>query len=126
MTNIHDGGTHSITTHLRNAADHIEQANHASHGDRREVLDLYDTFGALSALVNRLPELLAHLHRLLERADARLYDTDCGDPAAEVLNSAQLAIDEVFSKITTTGNAVNDAWSALGHLRVHDTGTDPA
>ena len=56
MTDTGHDTPHPITTHLRNAADNIRSANHAAtHGDRREVTELYDTFGALSALLNRLP-----------------------------------------------------------------------
>lgn len=124
-TTPHDPSVHSITIHLHHAAEHIESANHASHGDGREVTDLYDTFGALSALLSRLPQLIAHLHRILDRADARIYETDCGNPAAETLNTAQLATDEAFSKITTASQAITDACSAIGRLRIHDTGTDP-
>jgi hypothetical protein len=124
-TTPHEHSAHPITTHLHNAAEHIQSANHASHGDGREVTDLYDTFGALSALLSRLPQLIAHLHRIVDRADARVYETDCGNPAAEMLNTAQLATDEAFSKITTASDAIADAWSALGRLRIHDTGTDP-
>jgi hypothetical protein len=124
-TTPHGHSVHPITTHLHHAAEHIESANHATHGDGREVTDLYDTFGALSALLSRLPPLIAHLHRILDRADARVYETDCGDPAVELLNTAQLATDEAFSKITTAGDAISDAWSAISHLRIHDTGTDP-
>jgi hypothetical protein len=121
----HEHSAHPITTHLHHAAEHTASANHATDGDGREVTDLYDTFGALSALLSRLPPLIAHLHRALDRADANLYETDCGSPAAELLNSAQLATDEAFSKITTASEAIADACSALGHLRIHDTGTDP-
>jgi hypothetical protein len=120
-----DPSAHPITTHLHHAAQHVQSANHTSHADRREVTDVYDTFGALSALLSRLPPLIAHLHRALDRADARIYETDCGSPAAELLNTAQLATDEAFSKITTASEAITDACSALGHLRIHDTGTDP-
>ena len=119
--------THLITIHLRSAAEHIRLANHASDNDRREVTDLYDTLGALSALLNRLPPLVAHLHRLVDRADATSYETDCDSPATDTLNSAELAVDEAFSKLTTASNAIDDACSALGHLRIHDPSTtDPA
>jgi hypothetical protein len=121
----HDPSAHPITTHLHHAAQHMQSANHATHGDRREVTDVYDTFGALSALLSRLPQLIAHLHRALDRADANLYETDCGSPAVELLNTAQLATDEAFSKITTASEAIADAWGAIGRLRIHDTGTDP-
>ena len=124
-TTPHNPSAHSITTHLHHAAEHIESANHASHGDNREVTELYDTFGALSALLSRLPPLIAHLHRILDRADANLYETDCGNPALELLNTAQLATDEAFSKITTASQAITDACSAIGRLGIHDTGTDP-
>jgi hypothetical protein len=120
-----DPSAHPITTHLHHAAEHIQSANHATHGDNREVTELYDTFGALSALLSRLPQLTAHLHRILDRADARVYETDHGSPAADILNTAQLATDEAFSKITTASDAIADACSALGSLRIHDTGTDP-
>jgi hypothetical protein len=126
MTTHNDHNVHPITTHLRDAAEHIRSANHITHGDRREVTDLYDTFSALSALLNRLSPLVARLHRILDRADASLYETDCGSPAAEILNTAQLATDEAFGKVTTAGNAIDDAWSAIGHLRIHDSGADPA
>ena len=98
-TTPHEHSPHPITTHLHHAAEHIQSANHASHGDDREVTELYDTFGALSALLSRLPSLIAHLHRILDRVDASVYETDCGDPAAELLNTAELATDEPFSKI---------------------------
>ena len=123
MSNTEYDLPHPITTHLRNAAEHIRSANHASHDDRREVTDLYGTVGALSALLHRLPPLVAHLHRLVDRGDANLYETDCGSPAAEILNSAELAVDEAFSKLTTASNAIDDAWNAIGHLRVHDPDT---
>jgi hypothetical protein len=122
----HDPSAHPITSHLHDAAEHIQSANHATDGDGREVTDLYDTFSALSALLSRLPQLIAHLHRIVDRADGTVYETDCGSPAAEMLNTAQLATDEAFSKITTASQAIADACSALGHLRIHDTGTDPA
>jgi hypothetical protein len=125
-TTPHEHSAHPITTHLHNAAEHMQSANHASHGDGREVTDLYDTFGALSTLLSRLPQLIAHLHHIVDRADANLYETDCDSPAVEMLNTAQLATDEAFSKITTASQAISDACSALGHLRIHDTGTDPA
>jgi hypothetical protein len=121
----HEHSAHPITTHLHTAAEHIQSANHATDGDGREVTDLYDTFGALSALLSRLPPLIAHLHRALDRADARIYDTDCDSQAAETLNTAQLATDEAFSKITTASEAIADAWGAIGRLRIHDTGADP-
>jgi hypothetical protein len=124
-TTPHNPSVHLITIHLHHAAEHIGSANQATHGDGREVTDLYDTFGALSALLSRLPPLIAHLHRALDRADARIYETDCGSPAAEMLNTAQLATDEAFSKITTAGQAIADACSAIGDLRIYDTGTDP-
>ena len=125
-TTPHGPSAHPITTHLHHAAEHIQSANRATPGDNREVTDLYDTVGALSALLSRLPPLIAHLHRILDRADANLYETDCGNPALELLNTGQLATDEAFSKITTASEAIADAWSALGRLRIHDTGTDPA
>src|SRR5947209_17789452 len=115
---------HPNTTHLRDAAEQIRLANHASYRDRREITELYDTFGALSTLLTRLPQLVAHLHKLLDRAHPHLYDTDCGRPAAETLNSTQLATDEAFAKLTTAGNAINDAWTDIGHLRIHDPDTD--
>jgi hypothetical protein len=121
----HEHSAHPITTHLHTAAEHMQSANHATDGDGREITDLYDTFGALSALLSRLPQLIAHLHRALDGADASVYETDCGSPAAELLNTAQLATDEAFSKITTASEAIADACSAIGHLRIHDTGTDP-
>jgi hypothetical protein len=121
----HDHSAHPITTHLHTAAEHMQSANHATHGDGREVTDLYDTFGALSALLSRLPPLIAHLHHIVDRADASVYETDCGSPAVELLNIAQLATDEAFSKITTASQAIIDAWRAIGRLRIHDTGTDP-
>jgi hypothetical protein len=118
---------HPITNHLRDAADHIRLTNHATHGDYREVTDLYDTFGALSAVLKGIPQLVAHLHHLLDRTDAGLYETDGGSPAAETLSSAELATDEAFSKVTTASNAIDDAWSAIGRLRIHDPdATDPA
>jgi len=121
----HGHSAHASTTHLHHAAEHIESANQATHGDNREVTDLYDTFGALNTLLSRLPQMVAHLHHALDRADARVYETDCGSPAAEMLNTAQLATDEAFSKITTASDAIADACSAVGHLRIYDTGTDP-
>jgi hypothetical protein len=127
MTNTGQDLPHPITNHLRHAADHIRLANHATRGDYREVTDLYDTFGALSALLKGLPQLVAHLHHILDRADASLYETDNGSPAAETLNTAELATDEAFSKITIASNAIDDAWSAIGRLRIHDPdATDPA
>lgn len=127
MSNTGHDLPHPITAHLRNAAEHIRSANHASNNDRREATDLYDTLGALSALLNRLPPLIAHLHRLVDRADATSYETDCDSPAAETLNSAELAVDEAFSKLTMASNAIDDAWSAIGHLHIHDPNTaDPA
>lgn len=60
MNNTGHDLPHPITTHLRNAAEHIQSANHASDGDLREVTNLYDTVGALSALLHRLPPLVAH------------------------------------------------------------------
>lgn len=69
MSSRHGHSADAITIHLHNAAEHIESANHASHGDGREVTDLYDTFGALSALLSRLPQLIAHLHRILDPAE---------------------------------------------------------
>jgi hypothetical protein len=126
MSTSHDHSAHAITTHLHHAAEHIQSANHATPGDNREVTDLYDTFGALNLLLSRLPQLIAHLHRILDRADANLYKTDCGNPALELLNTAELATDEALSKITTASEAIADAWSAIGRLRIHDTGTDPA
>lgn len=112
-----------ITAHLRNAAESIRCANHASYGDRREITDLYETIGELSALLNRLPQLIAHLYRLVNRADASLYDTDSATPTTEILNSTQAALDEAFGKITTAGNAMDDACNAISHLRVHDPDT---
>ncbi|MBV8993947.1 MAG: hypothetical protein JO287_09665 [Pseudonocardiales bacterium] len=67
---------------------------------------------------------MAHLHRLVDRAHCQLYETDCGRPAAETLNSAQLATDEAFSKLTMAGNAINDAWTEIGRLRIHDHDAD--
>jgi hypothetical protein len=82
------------------------------------------TFGALSALLDRLPQLVAHFHKLLDRANCHRYETDCGRPAAETLNSAQLATDEAFSKLSIAGNAINDAWTEIGRLRIHDHDAD--
>ena len=124
MTDTEHSMVHPITTHLRDAAEAIRLANHASYGDQREVTELYDTYGALSALLTRVPQLVAHLHNLLDRANSQLYETDCGRPPAETLNSAQLATDEAFGKITTAGNAINDAWTEIGRLRIHDRDTD--
>ena len=112
-----------ITRHVRDAAESIRWANHASYADQPEVTDLYDTVGQLSVLLTRLPPLVAHLHRLVNRADASCYDTDCATPTAEILNSTQAALDEAFGKTTTAGNALDDACNALSHLRIHDPDT---
>ena len=72
---------HPITSHLRHATEHLRSANHATYTDHREVTDLYDTSGRLTALLDRLPQLLAHLSRRIVRADAAVYTTDHDSPA---------------------------------------------
>ena len=124
MTDTGPPAVHPITTHLCDAAEQIGLANHASYRDRREITELYDTFGALSTLLTRLPQLVAHLHKLLDRAHSPLYETDSGQPADETLNSAQSATDEAFAKLTTASNAITDAWTEIGRLRIHDPDTD--
>jgi len=125
-TSDDDTVIHPITTHLLHAAEHLRLANHATHSDRREITELYDTFGALHVLLERLPQLLGHLWWLLNRADAILYTTDCGRPAQENLNCAELAMSDALGNLGPIIIAISDAWSDIGHLRLHDTGIDPA
>ena len=126
MTDMPDDSTHPITTHLRNAAEHIRLANHASHDNRRELTDLCDTFSVLSTLLYRLHDFIRHLHRIVDRADASFYETYDGRPAAETLDRVGRATDEAFSKINIASNTIRDAVSDIGQLRIHDTGTDLA
>ncbi|MGH3774531.1 MAG: hypothetical protein ACRDRR_02150 [Pseudonocardiaceae bacterium] len=121
-----DTGTHPITRNLRDAAEHLRLANHATYGDRREVTELYDTFGALSSLLDRFPQLLRHLWQVLNRADATLYTTDNGTPAQETLNSAELSLADAMVHTENLRSVIPGAWSDIGHVRTHDTGTDPA
>ena len=119
-----DTQTHPITAHLRHATEDLRSANHATYHDYREVLDLYDTLGALTTLLDRFPQLLAHLSRLIGRADATLYTTDDNTPAPDTLNIAELAITDAIRTLADAARAAGTAWSAIGHLRIHDTDAD--
>jgi hypothetical protein len=121
-----DTPVHPITSHLQSATEHLRSANHATYTDYREVTDLYDTLGALTALLDRLPQLLAHLSRRIVRVDAAVYTTDHDSPAEDTLNIAELAITDATRTLTSTATDIKAAWTAIGHLRIHDTGTDPA
>lgn len=126
MTNDDNTSTHPITVHLRDAAEHLRLANHCTYGHRREVTELYDTFGALSALVDRLPQLLGHLWRNLNQTNAALYTTDNETPAQDTLNSAELSLADAMVHTEKLRSVINGAWSDIGHIRIHDTGTNPA
>lgn len=126
MTNDNNTGTHPITVHLRDAAEHLRLANHSTYGHRREVTDLYDTVGALSALTDRLTQLLGHLWRNLNQANAALYTTNNETPAQDTLNSAELSLADAMVHTEKLRTVINGAWSDIGHIRIHDTGTNPA
>jgi hypothetical protein len=127
MTTASDPGTDPITASLRQAIEHLELANRAIYGDRREVLDLYDIIGALTTLVGRVPQMIEYFRSIVSTADADLYDHDDGssDPA-ETLNLAQSCLDTALTIAREGNQELVQAWSEIGHLRIHDTGTDPA
>jgi hypothetical protein len=127
MTTASDPGIDSITASLRQAVEYLELANRAIYGDRREVLDLYDILGALTTLVGRLPQMIEHLRSIVSTAHADLYDHDEGssDPA-ETLNLAQSCLDTALTIMREANQELVQAWSEIGHLRIHDTGIDPA
>lgn len=123
-----DNSIHPITTHVRHAAEHLRQANHATFSDRREVTELYDTLGALDSAIRRLPQLIEHLRRIVAHADAGFYRHDDESAhAADTLNLAQQALSTALTAAGQLKQALGDAWCDIGHLRLHDPdATDPA
>jgi hypothetical protein len=113
---------HPITTHLRHAADAIQLAHHLAQTDTREVTELTETLAALSSLLVRLPDLLTHLHRIIQAADANLYRTTSGVPAEDTLNSAGLALSEAQERFPFLNLAISQVAAEIKDLRVHDPG----
>jgi hypothetical protein len=116
---------HSITAHLREAADQVQLANYRILGDRWEVIELggvgvCDTFGALDLLMLRLPQLIGRMHHIIARADDSLYETEGGDPAADALSSAELMLDVAFTAMCAVSNNISEACRILDRLRIHD------
>jgi hypothetical protein len=117
---------HPITTLIDQAADNIRLANHASFGDTREVTELYDTVGALAALLNRLPHLLAQFQLIIRDADARSYIDASGESDADhLLFLTEGLLAEATASITEASGFINGAWSHIGRLRPRDTDDQP-
>ncbi|HEX2243659.1 MAG TPA: hypothetical protein VHK27_10475 [Gammaproteobacteria bacterium] len=58
---IEAGNIHPATTQVWQAAEQVRQAIYISRWQRHRVTEVYDTVGALSELLIRLPQLVKHL-----------------------------------------------------------------
>jgi hypothetical protein len=113
--------THATTIHLRKAAAHLRKAQHASQGDRREVIELAETLAALTVVVRCLPAMINHLRFLVSKADADLYAYDDGSLTAEdALNLIETCLHAAVTHLDNTATALVESWSVLLHVRLHD------
>lgn len=125
MTSTHNPaghGAHPITAHLREAAEHLRLANHATHHDRRNAAELYDTLGELSELLGRLPQLVAHLAGIIDRAEPADFYDDRRENVAHTLRRAVIECDEVRFLLGRCRDHSAEAFSAIGHLGAAEHG----
>lgn len=116
-----DNATHPITTRVQQGAEQIRLANHATHGNRCEVIDLYELLGSLTELIQRIPQLIEHLRDVIGDADAALYKHDHpGQSSEEELNLADFCLIDALGSLALVRGALSQVWTDLGHLRPHD------
>ncbi len=108
-----DTGTHPITTHVRDAAEQIRLANHATHTDHRNVTEIYDTITALHTLFERLPHLLGHLLAIVAGAEPGTHYHDTGGNVTDALQWAEAHLADA---ITTVGAVCNHLATAASHI----------
>ncbi len=111
-------GPHPITTHVREAAEQIRLANHATYGDRRTANELYDTLAALVALVDRLPQLLEHLAEVVRGSIPDHYYHDHGENVQDTLQTAFDRLDHARYVVPDLRWHLNQAFSAIGHVGI--------
>lgn len=120
-----DTGTHPITALVDQAAENIRQANHATIGDTREAAELYSTVGALTTLLQRLPQLMDHLQLIIGDADPDSYfDAFDGSNGDYLLQIAQICLIDGMRHTAEATEFVNFAWSYLGRLLPRDIELD--
>ncbi|MQA14169.1 MAG: hypothetical protein GEV09_08345 [Pseudonocardiaceae bacterium] len=119
-----ENGTHPIIIRVRQAADDIRLANHATYGNRCEVIDLYELLGSLTELLQRLPQLIAYLRDVLDDADSQFYEHDRGDSSDDTLNLADFCLIDALSSLALAHGALSQAWTEIGHLRPRDIDSD--
>lgn len=112
--------TNPITTHLREAAEQIRAANHATFTDRREVTDLYHTLGALCTLLERLPQLVAHLRNVCNADPATYYHDQRGD-VTQILRIAYDRLHDLHTNITALTADAYQAFNVISHLGTRRT-----
>lgn len=111
-------GPHPITTHVRETAEQIRLANHATYGDRATANELYDTLGALVALADRLPQLLEHLAEVVRDSIPDHYYHDYGEDVQAALQTTSDRLDHARYVIPDLRWHLNQAFSAIGHVGV--------
>jgi hypothetical protein len=113
--------SHPISTLVDQAAENIRLANHACYGDTREVIELYDTFGSLTQLLKRLPQLLDHLQLIVRDAGTDSYVNASDDsPTDYLLQMAEACLAEAATEVTEVADLINSTWSHIGRLRPRD------
>jgi hypothetical protein len=106
----------TLADHLTDAVENVRAANHAALNRRIDAAEAYDVAGALDELVGRLPQLVAYLARVLDRAPrVGLFDDRGRDPE-EALTDAGHALAAVIGALDALGVHTRAAHNALGHL----------
>ena len=106
----------TLADHLTDAAEHVRAANHAALSGRLDAPEAYNVAGALDELVGRLPQLVAHLARVLDRAPrVGLFDDRGRDPEIALADAGH-ALAAALGSLDALGVHVRTAHNALGHL----------
>jgi len=113
-----------LVDHLVQAAEHVRQANHATHSGSRTIPDLYHAIGALVSTMNKLPQQLNYLYVLVSDAhqESERYYHDNGDEVdvERVLATAKHEIGYADEELSNVIADLNSAWSHLGRIGVRE------
>lgn len=122
----------AVAGHVEAPAEALRAAIHTAYDDpgfeASLVADLYRTMGDLTLITDRLPELIRHLARRVERlADVDGLDTDdsteeSGPDSALAAAALQTVALEIAAVASGRPNPIAEAHSRLGALMVPPVG----
>ena len=108
-----------MTLAINRAAEHLSSALHAGHGARVEPQVLYARASDLISVLGRAQEVAMALSDQIEMAAGKhRLGSDDARSASEHAGRAACLLVQVAGEVAEAGLAADQAWNALGHLRL--------